>query len=348
MIAAIVIAIWEMLVASSSFLLIGFFIAGLIHVFLPDEFIKKHLKAPGFLSVLKSSAFGIPLPLCSCSVIPVGISLRRSGASKGATASFFVSTPEVGVDSFLLSYALLGPFMAVVRLVVSFFSALSVGLAIETFDKDQSMKIEANEVSEKHCCKVNAEKAKESNWLIRVIKFSFVEILDDIAVVLVIGFVIAGVLSAVIPENYIENLELSYFFSMLAMLLISLPVYVCATSSTPIAAALLLKGVAPGAVLVFLLAGPATNITTILVLAKELGKKAAIIYVTGIILCSLAAGALLQEFFLEQISELKRVIDFSEHSHGLLAEVSAVIVLLLVARSLFVKLRKAHLHHSRS
>lgn len=339
MITAIVIAIWEMLLASSSYLLVGFFIAGLIHVFLPHEFIKKHLKAPGFLSVLKSSAFGVPLPLCSCSVIPVGLSLRKSGASKGATASFFISTPEVGVDSFLLSYALLGPFMAVVRLVVSFFSALGVGYAIETFDRDKLDKVEVKEAPEKPCCHVSAEKAKDGHWLTRAIKFSFVEILDDIAVVLVIGFVIAGVLTVVIPANYIENLELNYFFSMLAMLLISLPVYVCATSSTPIAAALLLKGVAPGAVLVFLLAGPATNVTTILVLAKELGKKAALIYVTGIISFSLLAGVLLQEFFVEQISYLKQAIDFSEHSHGMFAEISAVVILLLVSRSLLVKLR---------
>lgn len=342
MIAAVLIAIWEMLQASSSYLLLGFFIAGLIHVFLPQKVITKHLKAPGLWSVIKSSAVGVPLPLCSCSVIPVGLSLRKSGASKGATASFFISTPEVGVDSFLLSYALLGPFMAIIRIVVAFFTALGVGYAIERLDPEDSKQAATNKASEpeKSCCHTGEDKSKKAHWLIRAMKFSFVEMLDDIAIVLVIGFILAGLISAAVPENYIADLNLNAYSSMLVMLLISLPVYVCAASSTPIAAALLLKGVAPGAILVFLLAGPATNVTTILVLAKELGKKSAIIYVAGITFFSLLAGTLLEELFVNQITQMKSTINFSHHDHGMISEISAIVVILLIARSLFLKLQK--------
>lgn len=331
-------AIWEMLVASSLYLLFGFAIAGLIHVFLPAKFIEKHLKKPGFLSVFKSSAFGIPLPLCSCSVIPVGLSLRKNGASKGATASFFVSTPEVGVDSFLLSYALLGPFIAIARVLVSFLSAIGIGVAIESLDPEDVKKETSTDPVKNSCC--SSSKKEKEVWYKRAFRFSFVDILDDISVLLIIGFIIAGLITALIPDDFFQSLNVGSFGSMILMLLVSLPVYVCATSSTPIAAALLLKGISPGAIIVFLLAGPATNISTILVLSKELGKKSTAIYVAGIVIISLLAGIVIENIFVADGSiNLPNIIN-AEHGHGLLAEVAAVVFSLLLLRSVIGKAKR--------
>ena len=296
------IATWEVVLASAPWLLIGFFISGLLHVFLPTSSIQKHLGKPGLGSILKASAFGVPLPLCSCSVIPVALSLRRAGASRGATASFFVSTPEIGVDSFLLSYGLLGPFLAVARVIVSFISAVLVGIGIDLFGERDSETIN-KEKNVASCCHNNPaqilpNKSKSVLGLTReVIDYGFFEAIADIARPLTLGFIIAGLISSAFPESFFNSLQVSSLLSMLIVLLISLPMYICATSSTPLAAALLLKGLDPGSVLVLMLAGPATNIATILVLKQELGTRSLAIYLSVLIIVTFLAGAVLNYLY---------------------------------------------------
>ena len=318
------IATWNVIVASSPWLLFGFFFAGVMHVLLPAGFIKRQLQAPGIKSVLKASAFGIPLPLCSCSVIPVGISLRRQGASRGATASFFVSTPEIGVDSFLLSFFLLGPLLAVTRVVATLFSAIGVGIVIDKCTTVAASTLQQSEPKES-CCASDVEQDKTvqstSARLVdttkRIFRFAYVDIFDDLAIVLSVGFLGAGLVSAIVPDDLFQSLGLSSFVSMLIMLLVALPVYVCATSSTPLVAVLLAKGLCPGAAIVFLLAGPATNITTILALSKELGKRGLAVYLAGIIGVSLFFGFLINIVMAgtTQFSDWEGMLDSGTHDH---------------------------------
>ncbi len=297
---------WTVINLSAPWLLIGFFCAGIIHAVLPNGIIKKHLKTPGFSSVLKGSVYGIPLPLCSCSVIPVGVSLRKQGTSKGATASFFVSTPEIGIDSFLLSFFLLGPVFAVSRVVATFLSAMGVGILIDRFSESDSSRTGTHGNEHTSCCqeaKADSNRGAKPQFGYRVRRkirdifhFAYVEIFDDIVVVLSLGFVGAGLVSVFIPDNLFMDLNLHPILMMFIMLIAALPVYVCATSSTPFAAALLAKGLDPGAAIVFLLVGPATNITTMLTIGRELGKRELVIYLSVIILISMLFGIAINQF----------------------------------------------------
>lgn len=291
---------------SAAWLLVGLFWAGVIKVFFPADFIRQHLREPGLKSVIKASLIGMPLPLCSCGVVPVAVSLRRTGASRGAVASFMISTPEIGIDSFFLSHALLGPFIAIARAVAAFVSALTAGALIDTFAAPeeaapQGVSSLTEESGAAVCCKASLAKTRASESpflkiafekLVSILHFGYVTVIDDIALSMLTGYFIAGIIAVAVPANSIELLGLSPFTSMLLMFIVALPLYVCASASTPVGAAMLAKGLSPGAVLVFLLAGPATNIASILVLKEELGNRALGIYLGAIAVVTLAIGSL--------------------------------------------------------
>ncbi len=339
---------WTIIKLSAPWLLIGFFCAGVIHVVLPTGFIKKHLKVPGFYSVLKASIFGIPLPLCSCSVIPVGVSLKKQGASKGATASFFVSTPEIGIDSFLLSFFLLGPAFAIIRVIATIFSALGVGVLIDHFAERGGDTTEHDDDEHESCCnetRTNSNTDMQSHFFYKlkqkikeIFHFAYVEIFDDIAVVLSLGFLGAGLVSVFIPDNLFMDLNLNPIMMMIIMLIAALPIYVCATSSTPLVAALLAKGLNPGAAIVFLLAGPATNITTMLTILRELGKRELVIYLSIIIMVSMLFG-----IFINQSADLIGVVDYlnpgnDSTSHDHMHSIPGLLLFIMLSISLIKKL----------
>ena len=342
-------ASWNIILLSAPWLLFGLFCAGIIHVLLPKTFIKVHLEHPGLKSVLKASVFGIPLPLCSCSVIPVGVSLRRGGASRGATASFFVSTPEIGIDSFLLSYVLLGLPLAIIRIVAVLISAVGTGISIDKFTT-QSNSTSSSPQTEK-CCVSDPDKPSLPNRqgassrlhrsfekLIRAFHFGYIELFDDLGAVLSIGFLGAGLVTVLVPDDLFQNFGLGPFSMMLIMLVTALPMYVCATSSTPLIAALLAKGLSPGAALVFLLAGPATNISTMLVVGKELGKQALTLYITGIMGGAILCGVLTDMFMNYSGTSVPSLVHGGQgsHDHGL-----SVCGLILIALLLASFLRRS-------
>lgn len=274
------------------YLVFGFLIAGILHVIFPEHFITRHIGKNNFKSVLKATFGGIPLPLCSCGVIPVAASLRRKGASRGATLSFLVATPQIGVDSFLVTYSLIGWLFGVFRIIASFITALISGIISNITGKKEA--INRKDTSKKH----HTEKTKPTNDSLRQRLRSFfsyiqVELLGSFANYLVIGFIIAAAITVFVPDSFFEMYLSNSFLSMLIMLVVGIPMYVCATSSTPIAASLLFKGISPGAALVFLLAGPATNAIAISSIVKTMGKRAAIIYVGSIAGISILLGYVL-------------------------------------------------------
>jgi len=286
--------IWNTFSEAAPYILFGTFIAGLLHIFFDREKIAKHLGKPGFKSVFLAALFGIPLPLCSCGVLPTAISLRKSGASKGATLSFLISTPETGADSILLSYALLDPLMTAFRPFSALITALTAGIGENLFGKKE--KVPAPE-KEKECVfceeKEHAHEHNFSSKFIHSMRYAFVELLGDIALWLVIGITVGGAISYFVPPSIIEN-YLGYDLSaMFIMLFIGIPLYICASASTPIAAALIAKGMSPGVALVFLLSGPATNTAGIITIAKFMGKRSVIIYLLSIAVCSIGLGLLL-------------------------------------------------------
>ncbi len=291
-ILSIIIESFKLLGAISPYLLFGFLFAGILKIILPEERIASHLGKGNISSSIKASFIGVPLPLCSCGVIPAAVSLRRQGANKGATLSFLISTPTTGIDSIFATYALLGPIFTVFRVVTSFITAVLCGILANFVLKEEKRPL--NEVIS---CNICGEEEFHIHNILEKIKYmfhyAFVELLDDIGKWLIVGIIIGGFISYVIPDELISRYLGSDWKAIILMLLIGIPIYVCATGSIPIVPALMLKGMSPGAGLVFLLAGPATNTVTITVITKELGKRAVIFYLLSISVASIIAGIVL-------------------------------------------------------
>ncbi|MGM9720526.1 MAG: SO_0444 family Cu/Zn efflux transporter [Prevotella sp.] len=276
----------------SPYLLLGFFFAGVMHAFIPGMVYNRYLGGKGFKSVFYGALFGIPLPLCSCGVLPTAMSLRKQRASKGATASFLISTPETGVDSIIATYSVLGLPFAVIRPVAAFCNAIMGGWLINKFgDKDEVVPVDAS--AKTCCCHHKQEETHHEGFLGKMreaLRFGFVEMIEDIGKWLVIGLVIAGLITVFVPDEFFALFRGNTQLSMLLVLCIAIPMYICATGSIPIAVALMMKGLTPGAALVLLMAGPACNMASILVINKTLGRKSLVLYLVSIITMAILWG----------------------------------------------------------
>ncbi len=306
-IVEIILASWNLLKESTVYVLIGIVAAGLLRVFLNPNTVARHLGKGRFSSVFKAAFLGIPIPLCSCGVLPAAVSLKKQGANSGATTAFLISTPESGVDSIAITYALLGPIMAVIRPVAAFVTATVAGIAENFFGRTTQEVIPVADLScpVDGCCDGNScspeEHIRHHGFFQKIgfgLKYAFSEVWGDMAGWFLVGMLLAGLITVLIPDQIFSTYLDSGIYSMLIMLLVSTPLYICATASTPIAAAMILKGVSPGAALVFLLAGPATNITSLTVLLGVLGKRATIIYMSTIALSAICFGLAVDRIYL--------------------------------------------------
>lgn len=340
--SGILLASWGIFVEAAPFLIFGLGVAGILNIMVPDQKIMDYLGAPAgkVRSVLNASLAGLPLPLCSCGVVPAAMSIRKRGANKGATLSFLISTPETGVDSIAITYALLDPLMAIFRPLATLATAILAGLADNFLIGEESKKkdskkqetpgkkvgvltvstllgasVQGNPCSLPSCScnrpadpesskvkplKTGGENKKSvKEQLVKGIKYAYIELPGDISKWMMIGILLAGIISYAVPESLIQNYLGGGLTSMLVMLLVGIPLYICATASTPLAASLVAKGMSPGTAFVFLLAGPATNAATITMVARFLGKRSAALYVGVISLCALGAGVLLDWLYLK-------------------------------------------------
>ena len=272
----------ELYVESAPWLMLGLIVAGMMKAFVPEDLLFKHLGKPGLGSTIKAALLGAPLPLCSCGVIPAALGLRRSGASKAATTSFLISTPETGVDSISISYALLGPFMAIIRPIAAISSAITAGVLVSNDNSPtQTSHPEAHS-----CCDHAGAEEKDAHTRLDKIKsglrFTFVDLVKDIALWLIIGIAFAAIIKTYVPNEFLAQWG-DGLLAFVVMAAIGVPMYICATASTPIAAGLLFSGVSPGAVLVFMLVGPATNIATVGLVKRELGNRAMAAYLGSVV-----------------------------------------------------------------
>lgn len=308
---------------ASPFLILGLVIAGLMKTWVPTQILSKHLGS-GNSAIFKAAFIGAPLPLCSCGVIPVATQLKRSGASAPATSSFLVATPETGVDSVTVSYALLGPIMAIYRPITAIVSAIFTGFLVSTIKNSDAVDCDKPQTSStKSCCSSkneatnspqdiahqahehNAEKEKSSCCASKAtpktdsalgktllgIKYAFGQLIDDLIVWLFIGLLFATLVKTFLPAEFLLSYG-SGITAMLVMIAISIPMYICATASTPIAAGFILAGISPGTALVFMMAGPATNISTLGVIKNEMGKQVLVRYLLGITISAISFGLL--------------------------------------------------------
>jgi hypothetical protein len=339
--AGVITESWRVLHDSAVYCLFGIFMSGILKGFMSDDFVAGHLGANNFVSVIKASLLGIPLPLCSCGVIPVATGLKRQGAGNGPTTAFLISTPETGVDSIAITYALLDPFMTIIRPVAAFITATVAGLMVNCMPAaGPAAPAKAGDACS--CAEGAAipcrEKHSRGERVRAGLRFAFGDLLADIGPSLVLGIVIAGAIAYFVPARFIEQQLGSGLQPMLVMLLVGIPLYVCATASTPIVAALALKGLSPGAALVFLLAGPATNVATILIVARIMGKPVAAVYVLVIAVVSLALGILVNALYAaSSLSVTNWVSAGNRIENGMVAAVASLVLLALI---LIAKLKK--------
>lgn len=333
---------WTMLCEMAPYLLLGFAIAGVLHAFVPASVYRAHLAPPTMGSVVKAALFGIPLPLCSCGVVPTAMGLRREGASEGATVSFLIATPQTGVDSIAATYSMMGLPFALLRPVAALITALGGG-ALATWHS-RRVKATAAIVQEPE----GTPDSRPAGFGARValaLRYGFGSMMEDIGRWLLIGLVIAALITAFVPADSLAALNAYPLLSMLLVLVLSVPMYVCATGSIPIAVALMLKGLTPGAALVLLMAGPATNAASLLVVRKAIGRRVQIYYVTAIVLGAILFGLLADYvlpaswFALPMAETLNCHAGHGSMHSGWLPTMSGIVLCVLLARAFWTRFR---------
>ncbi len=327
----------------SPFLLLGFLLAGLMHAFVPGTVYSRYLARPDFRSVLNATLFGIPLPLCSCGVIPTAMSLRREGASKGAATAFLIATPQTGVDSIVATWSLMGLPFALVRPLAALCTALFGGQMVNLFDKQDAAGTPTGQAQP------GAARGSSPTFRERMadaLQYAYIEMMGDIGKWLVIGLVAAALITVLVPDSFFHVFADNSLLSILLVLCIAIPMYVCATGSIPIAAALMLKGLTPGAGLVLLMAGPACNVASLLVVRKVLGFKTQCIYVGSIVLGAVIFGLgidhlLPREWFVSSLAS-----GGTMHMHGWFRWTCTAALCILLVYTLLIRphLKGGHTH----
>ena len=366
--------IWVLVCEMAPYLLLGFLLAGLMHEFVPKSLSQRYLSGRSMKSVLWAALFGVPLPLCSCGVIPTAMGLRREGAGKGATIAFLIATPQTGVDSIVATYSLMGLPFALIRPLVAMVTAVMGGWLVNATDNEILAVRSPQKHEEEHhgcccgehheeehshdcccgkhheeehhdcCCGKHHEEKhshgcccgehKRNIWhrLGDAMTYAFVEMMGDIGKWLLVGLAVAGIITALVPDTWFAVFQGNSLLSILFVLLLSIPMYLCATGSIPIAVALMLKGLTPGAALVLLMAGPASNAASIVVIRKELGWRTLLVYlsslVLGAVVFGLAIDLLLPEAWFTQALHLTE--DCCEEGPGLFSIVSTLVLALLL------------------
>ena len=325
--------ILELINRMSPYILLGFFLAGIMHAFVPAALYHKYLGRKSFRSVLNAAILGIPIPLCSCGVIPTAMSLKKEGASRGATVSFLIATPQTGVDSIIATYSLMGLPFALLRPLAALFTSLFGGQMVNIFDKDK----------EENAVKPATPVATKSSFgakVVEVFRYAYIEMMQDIGRWLIVGLVVAGLITVFVPQSFFALFSDNSLLSMLIVLVFAIPMYLCATGSIPIAVALMMKGLSPGTALVLLMAGPAVNSASMLVVGKVLGKKTLLIYILSIILGSVLFGLgidylLPREWFTATVTEMA-----SASGTSVFNMICTAVLLVLLSVAMFLRFRQ--------
>lgn len=324
---------WNLVLESAPWLLVGYLLAGIIKQVIPSSWVEKQLAKPGLVSIVKGAFIGAPLPLCSCGVIPTALAIRKAGASKGATSSFLVATPETGVDSISFSYAVLGPIFAIARPIGALISAMIAGVLVLLFDKEEAPVAEQKSCGS--CCGGKKSEPEQPPSLgqrfLGAIQYGYGRMISDTAKWLVIGLVAAAIITSVVPESFFLQWG-DGLLAMVIMVVAGLPMYICATASTPVAASLLFAGVSPGAALVFMLTGPATNIATMGVIKEQLGTRSLFAYLVGVIGTAISSGLILNALY----DSFGWPLQLSMSAHGdsfpLWRQLAGILLVVLIAR----------------
>jgi hypothetical protein len=316
---------WSIIGDMAPYLLFGFLISGILSVVISPRIVEKNLGGKGLWPIIKASLFGIPLPLCSCGVIPVASSLYNHGANRSSTTSFLISTPQTGIDSIMVTYSLLGPLFTIFRPISAFLAGILGGGLV-------SLTEDSKEITPTHK-KLQKKTVKNQNVFKKIFNYGFISLPQDIGKPLIVGLAIAALISMVVPDDFFAGYIGDGFMGMVIMMFAGIPVYVCATASVPVAVVLIAKGISPGAALVFLMTGPATNAATISTVWKIMGRRTAGIYLFTVAISSLIAGSLLNSL------SSGNHIQVHDHVHWMLSpfltQASSITLLLLLINAVY-------------
>jgi uncharacterized membrane protein YraQ (UPF0718 family) len=332
-------SLWEYLLISAPYLLLGLFVSGLVKAFIDAEKLGKWLGQGKVRDVFLASFVGIPLPLCSCSVVPTAVTLRKNGASNAATASFLIATPESGVDSIAMTYGMMDIPMTIIRPIAAFFSATFAGILHLIFNDFKLEEEQVEEKAVKSCCSNDKTKAGVTEKLKTGMKYAFGRLIDDLSKWTTIGILLGALISFLVPENFFQNMGETQ--SLFYILLVGVPLYICASATTPIAASLILKGLSPGAALVLLLVGPATNLSNMVIIQKYIGKKGVMLNVFAIIFIALLFGELTNFIYSSvlKIDPKTAMKLLAGHQHNetfsIISYISAVVLSILLVKGIY-------------
>ena len=338
----------DLVTEMSPYLLLGFLLAGLMHAFIPGTIYSKYLAKPNMRSVVLAALFGIPLPLCSCGVLPTAMSLRREGASKGAAVSFLIATPQTGVDSIIATFSLMGLPFAIIRPIAALATAIFGGKMVNVIEGDEGAgKFDStNEQTHDDLCGDSCcgghDKVPTSfvGKIIEALRYAYIDMMESVGKWLVVGLIVAGLITIFVPDSYFEIFKDNSFTSMLLVLCISIPMYLCATGSIPIAVALMMKGLTPGAALVLLMAGPACSVASVLVVSKVLGRRTLTAYLFSIISGAVGFG-LVTDYLLPRAWFMSHLVanDACCEEESSLFATSCTILLFLLLANAFIRRR---------
>ena len=331
-----------MLNEMSPYILLGFLIAGLMHAFVTQRAFSRHLSGRGWKPVVKAALIGVPLPLCSCGVLPTAIAMRRNGASRAASTSFLVATPQTGVDSIAATWSLLGPAFAVVRPVAALATAMFGGLAVGHFEPaDESASACTVDAADEDAPKSFMQKCTDA------LRYGFIDLVGSIGGWLIAGLIIAALITVYVPADFFAVIGDKPLLSMLAVLVVAIPMYVCATGSIPIALSLIMKGLSPGTALVLLMAGPAANFASFTLISREMGRKSAAIYLGAIIIGAVAFGLVI-DYLLpsEWFSVMSAHGACHAHQPGWFATICSVILVALLIVSFIRRFNHKHISNN--
>jgi len=323
----------------SPYILLGFLVAGILHAFVRPSAMSRHLGGRGIRPVVKAALFGIPLPLCSCGVLPAAVSLYRRGASKGATTSFLIATPQTGVDSIAATYSLLGLPFAILRPLAALIGSIAGGFAVDRSDKSE----------EKAITNIPAEDDKLPNGFfarcLEAVRYGFVDMVASVGKWLVIGLVVAAFITVFVPDSFFTSLSRYPLLAMIAVVIVAIPMYICATGSIPIALSLMLKGLSPGIAFVMLMAGPAANFASIILLGKTYGKRTTAVYVGSVVVTAILFGLAI-DLLLPAAWFIPPTGSLHESCHHAPAVFDTICSVFLVIMLIYASITRHHHHHS--
>ncbi len=324
----------ELVNQMSPYILLGFLLAGLMHAFIPNHIYRKYLGGKSFRAVFHAALLGVPLPLCSCGVIPTAMSLRREGASKGATVAFLISTPQTGVDSIIATYSLMGLPFALLRPFIALMTALFGGFWVNRLEQETD---DVPVVAQTETLSA-APRLSLMQKIGVALNYAFVEMMQDIGKWLMMGLIVAGLITVFVPDSFFAMFADKPLLSMLLVLAFAVPMYLCATGSIPIAVALMLKGLSPGTALVLLMAGPAVNVASVLVISKVMGRRTMLLYLAAIIIGAISFGLgidylLPREWFTASLAQIHQCADHApSYFH-----IGSTVLLVLLLMNAFIR-----------